>query len=368
MRYPSNKLLSGKIVLVFVTLIIAISIMPRVSYANPSLEDSGDAMSLWAVDLIIKAEKADLVPKRLQGKYKDEITREEYCKLTVKLYEFLSNEKNVTPGENPFTDTESSEVLAAYKLEIIQGKGGGAFEPNNSVTREEASVMLYRALQAADQKNSYKNVVGVKKTKGYDPADRDEISPWAREAIECLYEMEIISGTDGNRFNPGESTTREEAIVLIMRAYDRAQTSEKETRDIPAVSRGGVQRQESDFVIKLQESIDQEIGKPYMWGGTGPDGYDCSGFVYAMFQKLGISLPRTSKGQADAGEYVAKKDLAYGDIVLFARDGESINHAGIYTGEDEFVHSPQSGDVVKVSSLTSGYYADCYYTARRVLP
>ena len=66
--------------------------------------------------------------------------------------------------------------------------------------------------------------------------------------------------------------------------------------------------------------------------------------------------------------YVAKEDLAYGDIVLFARDGKNINHAGIYVGNGEFVHSPQSGDVVRITTLMSGYYADCYFTARRVLP
>ncbi|MDD2482116.1 MAG: C40 family peptidase, partial [Lutispora sp.] len=103
------------------------------------------------------------------------------------------------------------------------------------------------------------------------------------------------------------------------------------------------------------------------WGGTGPDSYDCSGLVYSLYGKLGISLPRVAKSQAKVGTYVQKEDLEFGDLVFFARDGKNINHVGIYVGNGEFVHSPQTGDVVKNTTLMSGYYAKCYYTARRVL-
>ena len=88
----------------------------------------------------------------------------------------------------------------------------------------------------------------------------------------------------------------------------------------------------------------------------------------SLFAKLGIELPRTSRSQASAGAYVSKQDLQYGDIVFFARNGKTINHVGIYVGNGEFVHAPQSGDVVKITTLMSGYYANSYYTARRVLP
>jgi len=71
--------------------------------------------------------------------------------------------------------------------------------------------------------------------------------------------------------------------------------------------------------------------------------------------------------QATAGTYVSREDLRYGDLVFFARDGKNINHVGIYVGNGEFVHAPQTGDVVKKSTLLSGYYNRCYYTARRVI-
>jgi cell wall-associated NlpC family hydrolase len=89
--------------------------------------------------------------------------------------------------------------------------------------------------------------------------------------------------------------------------------------------------------------------------------------VYSLYGKLGFSLPRVARDQAKAGTYVSKEELTYGDLVFFARDGKNINHVGIYVGDGEFVHSPETGDVVKKSTLLSGYYAKGYYTARRVI-
>jgi cell wall-associated NlpC family hydrolase len=78
-------------------------------------------------------------------------------------------------------------------------------------------------------------------------------------------------------------------------------------------------------------------------------------------------LPRVASAQAKVGTYVAKGDLEYGDLVFFAKDGKNVHHVGIYVGDGVFVHAPQTGDVVKRTTLLSGYYERCYYTARRVI-
>src|SRR5699024_2646703 len=122
-------------------------------------------------------------------------------------------------------------------------------------------------------------------------------------------------------------------------------------------------KQEDSERDKLKELISKELGKPYQYGATGPNSYDCSGLTYSIFGQLGISIPRVSRDQIKAGVQVAKSDLEYGDLILFARDGKNINHVGIYVGDGQFVHSPQTGDVVKVSTLSSGYYANSYYAA-----
>lgn len=164
-------------------------------------------------------------------------------------------------------------------------------------------------------------------------------------------------------FNPQGNTSREEAIVLAGRLHKKVLVSKNNL----IVSRSSTSRQESVMQSKLAKLIFQEMGKPYKWGGIGPDGYDCSGLVYSIYGKLGISLPRVSRSQAEVGTYVSKEKLAYGDLVFFARDGKNINHVGIYVGSGMFVHSPETGDVVKKTTLVLGYYAKSYYTARRVI-
>ena len=91
-----------------------------------------------------------------------------------------------------------------------------------------------------------------------------------------------------------------------------------------------------------------QIGKPYIWGSGGPEGYDCSGLTAAAFAAAGVTLPRTSAAQASAGTPVSVSDLAPGDLVFF---GSPIYHVGIYVGDGLMVHAPKPGDSVKVAKM-----------------
>ena len=109
------------------------------------------------------------------------------------------------------------------------------------------------------------------------------------------------------------------------------------------------------------------LGVPYVWGGESMRGFDCSGLVYYVLKNLGYSPNRTASTQYRMGTYVAKSDLQPGDLVFFAGTSASgISHVGIYVGEGKFIHSPHTGDVVKYSDLSTGYYANHYYGARRI--
>ena len=109
------------------------------------------------------------------------------------------------------------------------------------------------------------------------------------------------------------------------------------------------------------------LGTPYVYGGASPAGFDCSGFVYYVLKQLGFSPYRTPADQYRQGTSVSKENLKVGDIVFFAGTYASgISHVGIYAGNGQFIHSPNSRSTVSYSDLTSGYWANHYYGARRM--
>jgi cell wall-associated NlpC family hydrolase len=104
------------------------------------------------------------------------------------------------------------------------------------------------------------------------------------------------------------------------------------------------------------------LGTPYVWGGAGPGGFDCSGLVAYSFGQMGISLPHYTGALWNVGVPVSRGDLQPGDLVFF----DGLAHVGIYVGGNSFIHAPHTGDVVKISAI-SGWYADTYVGARRVI-
>jgi cell wall-associated NlpC family hydrolase len=108
----------------------------------------------------------------------------------------------------------------------------------------------------------------------------------------------------------------------------------------------------------------QFLGVPYQWGGASPSmGFDCSGFVMYVFAQVGVSLPHQAAAQYGYGVPVSRDQLAAGDIVFF----DGLGHDGIYIGDGLFIHSPHTGDAVKISSLDDSWYASTYVGARRIL-
>ena len=108
------------------------------------------------------------------------------------------------------------------------------------------------------------------------------------------------------------------------------------------------------------------MGVPYVWGGTSPSGFDCSGFTQYVFRQCGYSINRTAAAQYSNGSYVSYDSLQAGDLVFFANtySASGITHVGIYIGGGQFIHAANGG--VKISSLSESYYSSRYYGARRI--
>jgi cell wall-associated NlpC family hydrolase len=100
------------------------------------------------------------------------------------------------------------------------------------------------------------------------------------------------------------------------------------------------------------------LGVPYVWGGTSPSGFDCSGLCQYAYAQIGINLPRTSREQFHAGAYIPPDRLdllEQGDLVFFGYNGDpgQIHHVGMYVGGMDYIEAPQTGEVVRISSLTA---------------
>lgn len=117
-------------------------------------------------------------------------------------------------------------------------------------------------------------------------------------------------------------------------------------------------------IIKYAEKY---LGVPYVYGGSSPSGFDCSGLVYYVFRNFGYSISRTASAQYYNGTPISKSNLQPGDLVFFQNTaGYGISHVGIYVGNSKFIHSPSTGKVVSYADLNSTYYTSHYFGACRI--
>ena len=134
------------------------------------------------------------------------------------------------------------------------------------------------------------------------------------------------------------------------------QNTTTETTSVPASSNGSA----------IVATAKKYLGYKYVYGGSSPStGFDCSGFTSYVFKQHGITLSRTSAGQYSNGVAVSRSNLQPGDLVMFGKS--SITHVAIYIGGGQIIHASTPSTGVRIDSLSTGYYNNNYYGARRVL-
>ncbi|MFC5140368.1 C40 family peptidase [Actinomycetospora rhizophila] len=122
-----------------------------------------------------------------------------------------------------------------------------------------------------------------------------------------------------------------------------AASSDRSEKKEPQASSAG-----SSVAQQAISAARAQLGVPYVWGGTSPDGFDCSGLTQWAFEKAGIELPRTSRAQATEGQEVSEANMQPGDLIFF---NSPVSHVGIYIGDGKMIEAPQTGSDVKISNV-----------------
>ena len=181
-----------------------------------------------------------------------------------------------------------------------------------------------------------------------------EENGWSKvkvNAVEGYISSSLLSNTK-QETSRSQTTSRKTSST-------KANTSKKTTTattNVPASGNGSA----------IVATAKQYLGYKYVYGGSSPStGFDCSGFTSYVFKQHGISLSRTAAGQYGNGVAVSRSNLQPGDLVMFGKS--SITHVAIYIGGGQIIHASTPSTGVRIDSLSTGYYNNNYYGARRIL-
>ena len=181
-------------------------------------------MSSWAYEEVTAAIEEDLVPTYLQNLYLNNINRDEFCDLTIQALEQVLDQdiqdivldqtgKDLYAwmGEYPFKDTTNSNAIAAYALGIVSGRGNGVFDPYATITRQEAAAFLMRSAKVLGMDTSKVGTASF--------ADSGDVGVWFTDAVNFVYQINVMTGTGNNNFSPLGTYTREQSYIAIYRLF-----------------------------------------------------------------------------------------------------------------------------------------------------
>ena len=188
-----------------------------------------------------------------------------------------------------------------------------------------------------------------------------------------------LTHTENECLNQKETEYSQQALYdELHMAENIARMAATARKRLEEVERIAVQAQKTGKTYHFTEADKKKLldyakyfkGGKYVWGGTSPKGFDCSGYVQYLYKKHHVNLPRTAWAQSKKGLSVDKDNLQKGDLLFFLTDkkrGIPVTHVGIYIGNGEFIHAASKKKGIIISPIYHGYYSKKFVSAKRVL-
>ena len=192
-----------------ITLLIAAITLSACASHVLAKDDYLAGASEWAIPEIVKANVSGIAEENVLKDYELDITRVKFCELIANVYTHVRKDRPAF--KNPFSDINSNSVSLLYKLGIVNGVSDTEFAPFDDITREEAAVIIGRALTVMGHASNASDITVF--------SDCEDIAPWAAESVGKALSTEIMKGVSETRFAPREKVTCEQAIVMAWRLY-----------------------------------------------------------------------------------------------------------------------------------------------------
>lgn len=242
----------------------------------------------------------------------------------------------VIPDQKAMVVPEEVPAAADYtsQKDIVIGNTSKA-EGGNAFT-SEASVTDFTAKEAPKAK----------------PAKKTEKKTEDKKSDKADKKPATAPSSDKDDDKGDDSSTISESRVEAQPAENNSPSNKKgSSTSVQSDSNGSSYSDDSSSLSeRIIEEAKKHLGTPYLWGGTTPAGFDCSGYTQYVYAKNGVSLPRTSSAQMASGRMVSQSEAKVGDLVWMP------GHIGIYAGDGKMYHSPRTGDVVKLSKIWTSSY------------
>lgn len=363
------------------TTVLATTIQATPAFANPEVPVTNreiDAVSKNIDDLETKFQQLDneisLSMERSQILNEKIVTQKgkiEETEIEIKKAdEDLSNHKEVYSERLKSIQVKGNQSVVTYaELLLSAGSISEFFNRFTAISKiiendnELLEGLRVKEVTLQEAKEQLQNHINqLEKSKVELASEQKQIEETKKQISQKLeaakVDLENLRILQEEQLAAQQEASQETETTPETQQQSQAQVSVNKQSTTPSVAASNVTN--SATANSVIANAKQYLGVPYVWGGSTPSGFDCSGFTSYVFRSVGISLPRTSRAQQNVGTRISLNQVQPGDLVF---RGSPAYHVGIYIGGGQYIHAPQTGDVVKIAPFNPSKFS----TASRIL-